>query len=401
MKYVVFLGDGMADYKVEQLGNKTPLDVAKKPMIDKLAKTSIYGMVKTVPDNMKPGSDTANLSALGYDPRKFYTGRSPLEAVSVGVPLNDDDITFRVNLVTLSDDEPYENKTMIDYSSDEITTPEAKELIESVAKELNSDVYSFYPGFSYRHILVKKKSKLTYNLTPPHDISGKKVTEYLPKGEDSDELLNLMKKSCSILKNHPVNKKRIKNGLRPANSIWIWGEGSKAVLPSFESLRGLKGGVVSAVDLIKGIAISAGLKSVDVEGATGNINTNFDGKAASAINLLKECDFVYIHLEAPDECGHRGEVENKVKSIELIDEKIVTPVINYLKSTNEPFRALVMPDHPTPLALRTHVMDPVPFILYDSRKDEQGIDKYCEENCEKSDIFIKDGYTLMSKLIEK
>ena len=401
MKYIVFLGDGMADYKVDELGGKTPLDVANKPNIDEIASKSVAGIVTTVPTGLKPGSDVANLSAMGYDPNKYYTGRSPLEAVSVGVPLNDDDITFRVNLVTLSDEENYEDKTMIDYSSDEITTPEAHELIKSIAEKLDNEEYQFFPGFSYRHVLVRRKGKLTYQLTPPHSISGRKVTDYLPKGENSDIILDFMKKSVEILKNHPVNLDRIKRGLRPATSIWVWGEGSKAVLPSFESMRGIKGGVVSAVDLIKGIAISAKLESIDVEGATGNIHTNFEGKAQASIDLLKRNDFVYIHVEAADECGHRGEIENKVKSIELIDEKIVKPVMDYIKSTGEDYKVLIMPDHPTPLALKDHVMDPVPFVMYDSRKEEKGVEKYNEDNCKATGLHITEGYKLMEAFIKE
>ncbi len=401
MKYITILGDGMADWDVEALGGKTPLDVAKKPNIDALAKKSICGMAKTVPDGMKPGSDTANLSVMGYDPTKYYTGRSPLEAVSVGVKLEDTDITFRTNFVTLSEEENYEEKTMVDYSAGEISTKEADELIKTLNKELKDDVYSFYTGFSYRHILVQKNGKLTMTLTPPHDISGRKVTEYLPSGENSEKLLEFMKKSNEILKNHPVNVERKKKGLNPANSIWIWGEGSKAVLPSFESLYSVKGGVVSAVDLIKGIAISAGLESVDVEGATGNVDTNFEGKAEAAIKLLENNDFIYVHLEAPDECGHRGELENKVLSIELIDEKIVGPILSYMEKTGEDYKVLVMPDHPTPLKVKTHVMDPVPFIIYDSRREEAGVDKYCEKECAKTGIFEEKACLLMGKFIKE
>ncbi|MBQ2896737.1 MAG: cofactor-independent phosphoglycerate mutase [Clostridia bacterium] len=401
MKYVVFLGDGMADFAVKELGNKTPLEVAKKPNIDFLASKGTMGMIKTVPDGMKPGSDVANLGAMGFDPQEYYTGRSPLEAVSVGIDLDDSDITFRVNLVTLSDDENYEDKTMIDYSSDEITTEEAAELINDIAKQLDTDIYKFYPGFSYRHVLVWNGGHTDFQLTPPHDITGKKVAEYLPKGKDSHVLLDFMKKSCEILKDHPVNKKRIERGLRPASSIWVWGEGKKAVLPEFEKMRGVKGAVVSAVDLIKGIGISAKMTCAEVEGATGNIHTNFEGKAEAAINLLKDHDFVYIHVEAPDECGHRGEVENKVKSIEIIDQKIVGPVLNYLNSLNEDYKALVMPDHPTPLELMTHVADPVPFIVFQKSKQmDENTKVYTEENCKKSGIYYENGYKLMDDFID-
>lgn len=402
MKYVVILGDGMADYPVKELGGKTPLELAKKPNIDSMAAKGTVGMVRTVPQGMAPGSDTANLSVMGYDPQRYYTGRSPLEAVSVGVPLEDDDITFRVNLVTLSEDEPYDQKTMIDYSSDEITTPEAKQLIQSIAEQFNDETFLFYPGFSYRHILVWKKGKLTFHLTPPHDISDQKITNYLPKGENSEILASFMEKSQKILKNHPVNIDRQKRGLRPANSLWIWGEGKKTVLPSFSQLHGVKGGVVSAVDLIKGIGISAGLTCPDVEGATGNIHTNFEGKAQAAIALLQDHDFVYVHLEAPDECGHRKEIQNKIKSIEFIDEKIVKPILDYLNGAGEAYRLLVMPDHPTPLELRTHVGDPVPFILYDSLNPKHsGITCYTEKECAKSGLFMEKGSDMMNLLITK
>lgn len=401
MKYIVFLGDGMADYPCEDLNGKTPLELAKKPNMDYFAQHGVCGTAKTVPDGMKPGSDTANLSVMGYAPEIYYTGRSPLEAVSVGVPLDDTDITFRANLVTLSDEENYADKTMIDYSSDEITTPEATTLINDLAKELNTDILKLYPGFSYRHILVWKNGKLTFNLTPPHDISDKKVTDYLPKGENADVLLDMMKKSHEFLKNHPVNKDRIARGLRPANSLWIWGEGKKAVLKPFSELYGVSGAVVSAVDLIKGIGLSAKMECPDIEGATGNINTNFDGKAQTAIKLLENHDMVYIHLEAPDECGHRHEVDNKIRSIELIDEKIIAPVIAAMKEKGEDYRVLLMPDHPTPLSLRTHVSDPVPFVLYDSTKDEKGVSVYTEKNCAETGLYIDKASDLMGHLIRK
>ena len=401
MKYVVFLGDGMADTPFEALGGKTPLELAQKPNIDEMVKKATVGMAKTVPDFLKPGSDVANLSAMGYNPEDCYTGRSPLEAVSIGVKLDDNDITFRVNLVTLSDEEHYEDKTMIDYSSDEITTEESTELIKSLAEQLDTDILKFYPGFSYRHILVWKGGKLNFNLTPPHDISGRNVKEYLPKGENADVLEELMRKSVAILKDHPVNKKRIERGLRPATSMWIWGEGSKARIPDFYEMHKLSGGVVSAVDLVKGIGISAGMECPDIEGATGNIHTNFDGKAKEAIRLLEKHDYVYIHLEAPDECGHRGEAENKVRSIELIDEKIVAPVLKYLREANQPFKALVMPDHPTPLEIKTHSRDAVPFYIYDSENEvDSGIETYTEKECEKSGLYIDKAYTITDMFLK-
>ena len=401
MKYIVFLGDGMADYRCDELDGKTPLELAKKPNMDYFAQHGICGMAKTVPDGMKPGSDTANLSVMGYAPEKYYTGRSPLEAVSVGVELEDTDITFRANIVTLSDEENYDEKTMIDYSSDEISTQEAHILINDLAKELNTDMLQLHPGFSYRHILVWKNGELDFDLTPPHDISDRKVKEYLPKGKNASVLQELMEKSHKILKDHPVNKARIERGLRPANSLWIWGEGRKAILDDFYDLYGVKGAVVSAVDLIKGIGLSAKMTCPDIDGATGNIHTNFDGKAETAIELLKEHDMLYVHLEAPDECGHRHETENKVLSIELIDEKIITPIIKSLKDSGEDYRVLLMPDHPTPLSLRTHVSDPVPFVIYDSTDEKQGIESYTEENCEKTGLYIDKASELMGKLINK
>lgn len=400
MKYIVFLGDGMADYPNKELGDKTPLEVAEKPNMDYFAQKGICGMAKTVPEGMKPGSDTANLSVMGYAPEKYYTGRSPLEAVSVGVPLNDADITFRANLVTLSDEENYADKTMIDYSSDEITTEEAHALIKDLAKELNTDTLQLYPGFSYRHILVWRNGELDFELTPPHDISDKKVTDYLPKGKNAHVLQEIMEKSEKILKNHPVNKARIERGLRPAVSLWIWGEGRKAVLDDFETLYGVKGAVVSAVDLIKGIGLSAKMACPDIEGATGNIHTNFDGKAQAGIELLKENDMLYMHLEAPDECGHRREVENKVRSIELIDEKIIAPIIADLKARGEDYRVLLMPDHPTPLDLKTHVSDPVPFVLYDSTCEKEGVSVYTEEACKETGLYLDAAADLMGHLIK-
>lgn len=390
----------MADYPIKQLGNKTPLQVAKKPNIDKLARWSVLGMAKTVPDNMKPGSDIANLAVMGYNPQKYYTGRSPLEAVSIGINLKSTDIAFRCNFVTLSDEADYNEKTMIDYSSDEITTEEAAKLIEAVNSAFKTDEIEFYAGISYRHCMIWHGGKNGLNLTPPHDISDKKIKNYVPK---NNIVYNLMEKSYDILKNHPVNLDRIKRGLHPANSIWLWGEGTKPAVSNFYEEYGKNGSVISAVDLIKGIGICAGLNVVEVEGATGNINTNFDGKAEAALKeLLSGREFVYIHVEAPDECGHRGEIENKVKSIELIDEKIVGPLIKGLEENNEEYSILVMPDHPTPISLKTHVSDPVPFLMYRSNEQiSSGVDKYDEESAEKTGLFIYDGYKLMDLFLNE
>jgi len=399
MKYIVILGDGMADYGVDSLGGKTPLDVAKKPNIDYMSQHGELGLVKTVPDGIKPGSDVANLSVMGYEATKYYTGRSPLEAASIGVKLKDNDITFRCNLVTLSDEENYEDKTMIDYSSDEISTAEAAEIISAVQAELHTDIINFFSGVSYRHLMVWEGGSLNVTLTPPHDISDRKIADYLPKGDGSEQILDMMKKSEKILKQHPVNKKRIANGKRPATSIWIWGEGSKPMLDTFASKFDLKGSVISAVDLIKGIAICADMNSIDVDNVTGNVDTNFDGKAQAALDALNNSDFVYIHMEAPDECGHRGEVENKIKSIELIDEKVVGFLRKKLEGTD--YRMLIMPDHPTPLRLKTHVSDPVPYVIYDSTKDTGSGLAYNESNAKKTGRYISEGYTLMPYFLGK
>lgn len=367
MKYILVLCDGMADFKIDALGGKTPLEAAKKPNIDFMAKTAMQGFVKTVPDGMKPGSDVANLSALGYDAKACYTGRSPLEALSLGIDLQPTDVALRCNLVTLSDDEPYEAKTMIDYSSGEITTAESELLMKSVAQSLNDNTFEFYPGVSYRHCLVCHNGRTDSDLTPPHDITGKKIAGYLPKGYNADVYLSLMKKSTEILKSHPVNLERKRQGKRTADSIWLWGQGTKPRLQSFYERYGIKGTMISAVDLLKGIAVGSGMQSIDVEGATGTIDTNFDGKAKAALDALKNNDFCFIHLEAPDECGHQKDAKGKTRSIELIDEKIIGAIIKGMKDSE--FKMLVMPDHFTPIATGTHDATPVPFLMYSSTKE--------------------------------
>lgn len=400
MKYIVILMDGAADTPVAELGGKTPLEKAHKPNLDRLASLGEMGLATTVPSNLPPGSDVANLAVFGYDPQKYYTGRSPLEALSMGVKLELTDTTFRTNVVTLSEDEPYEEKTMVDYSSDEITTEEAAQLIAAVNEALRTDDYEFFSGISYRHLMVWHNKENNFSLTPPHDISERKITEYLPKDKT---LLSLMKKSYDILKNHPVNIDRKRRGLHPANSIWIWGNGTKPDLDTYKSRFQLSGSVVSAVDLIKGIGCGAGLDVIDVIGATGNVHTNFDGKAEAAINALRGgSDFVYIHLEAPDEAGHRHEIDNKVKAIELIDEKIVAPVLSAMDADGEEYSVLIMPDHPTPLAIRTHTSDPVPYIIYRSGKHGEAKNvTYTEAEAKKTGITVKNGYTLMNRLLEK
>lgn len=401
MKYIVVLGDGMADYAVEEFGGSTILDVAKKPNMDYMSQHGELGLVRTVLDGMKPGSDVANLSVMGYDTTKCYTGRSPLEAASIGVPLRDDDITFRANLVTLSDEENYADKTMLDYSAGEITTAEAAELIAAVEAELHTDIIHFYSGVSYRHLLVWQGGSMNVSLTPPHDISDRKIGQYLPKGDNSEKILEMMKKSEQILSHHPINQKRIAQGKNPANSIWVWGEGRKPILENFEQKTGKKGSVISAVDLIKGIAVSAGMNSIDVAGATGTYESNFDGKAKAALDALVDgADFVYIHMEAPDECGHQGDAAHKKLSVELIDEKVVGFLRRELSARGMDYRMLIMPDHPTPIKLKTHVSDPVPYIIYDSVKDNgSGLD-YNEKNAELTGIFEPIGHKLMDKLLQ-
>ena len=401
MKYVVILGDGMADYRQPFLDNKTPLMVANKPYMDALAKKSEVGLCRTVPCVMKPGSDVANLSVLGYDPKECYTGRSPLEAASIGIELKDTDVTARANLVTVSNEENYADKTMIDYSAGEISTAEAKELIEYLAKELNDEVYSLYAGISYRHCLVMANGVIAGDCTPPHDITGKPVKEYLPKSEQGKNLLRLMEKSHALLKDHPINKKRIENGKNPANSLWFWGEGTKPALQNFEQRFGLKGGIISAVDLLKGIGKLANMRVIEVEGVTGNYDTNFDGKAKACLDALKSgLDYVYIHMEAPDECGHHGDTKNKIYSIEQIDQKVVKAVIEGLEDMGEDFAVLIAPDHPTPLSIMTHCSDPVPYMIYSSKCNlSNGATSYDEEQAEKTGVSYPSGVQLIKKFL--
>lgn len=402
MKYVTFLCDGMADYPCEKLNGKTPLSQANKPNMDALCSAGKLGLVKTVDDALPPGSDVANLSVMGYDPMRYYTGRSPLEALSIGVSLSDADVTFRANLVTLSDDPVYENKTMLDYSSGEITTPEAHKLIDYLKEHIKVPGISFYGGTSYRHLMVWNGGSTDIKLTPPHDISDRVVTEYMPKGEGDSIILDIMKQSYELLKDHPVNKARISRGLNPANSLWIWGEGTKPQLSLFTEKYGISGTMISAVDLLKGIGTGAGMDIIEVEGATGTIETNFDGKASAAIDAFKNgTDFVYIHMEAPDECGHHGDLEGKIESLELIDKKVIGPVVSYLRSTGEDFRVLITPDHPTPIKLKTHVHDAVPFVIYDSRVDTNAGLLYNEENAKSTGLYVEPGYKLMEMLLKK
>jgi len=397
------LCDGMADESFEQLNNSTPMELANKPCMDLLASKGEVGMVKTVAEGLKPGSDVANLSVLGYEPAVYYSGRSPLEAASIGIDLKDTDVTLRCNLVTLSDEENYEDKTMVDYCADDISTEDAKVLIDYIEEKLGDETFKFYSGVSYRHCLVWDNGNPNPGeLTPPHDISNRVITEYIPKGDDTAKLYELMKKSYELLKDHPLNKERIANGKRPANSIWLWGEGTKPLLDSFESKFGKKGSMISAVDLLKGIAICADMNSVDVDGATGYIDTNFDGKCKAAIDEFKNgADFVYIHVEAPDECGHRGESENKIKAIELIDKHILSPVVDFLKSYDD-FAVLVCPDHPTPLSIRTHTANPVPYLIYSSKDEiESNVKSFNEKEANATGNYIEKGFTMMEYFLSK
>lgn len=397
------LCDGMADEPYEKLGGKTPMMLAKKPNMDALASKGEVGLVKTVQDGMKPGSDVANLSVLGYNTYDCYTGRSPLEAASIGIDLKNTDVTFRCNLVTLSDEDNYEDKKMVDYCGGDISTPEARELIEYLEEKLGDDEFKFYAGVAYRHCLVwNNGNPHPGNFTPPHDIPGKVIKDYIPEGEDTKKLYELMKKSYDLLKDHPVNKKRVAEGKRPANSCWFWGEGTKPILDSFEKKTGLKGSMISAVDLLKGIAICAEMKSIDVEGATGYIDTNFEGKCQAAIDEFKKGqDFVYVHVEAPDECGHRAEAENKIRAIELIDEKILGPVVEFLKGFDD-FAVLICPDHPTPLKIQTHSNKSVPYVIYDSKNEkESGVSTVNEETAEATGNYIEKGYTMMGYFLSK
>lgn len=403
MKYFVMLCDGMADEPSEKLGGKTPMMLADKPNMDKLASKAEVGIVKTVAEGLKPGSDVANLSVLGYEPAKYYSGRSPLEAASIGINLKDTDVTLRCNLVTLSDEENYEDKKMVDYCGGDISTEEARELINYVQEKLGSKIFHFYPGVSYRHCLVwDNGNPHPGTLTPPHDIPGRIIKDYIPKGDYTSELYDLMKKSYDLLKDHPVNKKRIAEGKRPANSCWFWGEGTKPLLDSFEGKFGKKGSMISAVDLLKGIAICAEMKSVDVENATGYIDTNFEGKCKAAIEEFKlGQDFVYVHVEAPDECGHRGEAENKIKAIELIDKHILGPVVEFLKSYDD-FAVLVCPDHPTPLNIQTHTSTPVPYLIYNSKEEiNSNVENFNEDTAKTTGNYIEKGFTMMNYFLSK
>ncbi len=398
-KYVVVLGDGMADEPIEALGGKTPIEYANTPTLDRLSKQAEIGLVHTIPEGMKPGSDTANLSVLGYDPQIYYSGRSPLEALSIGVSMKDTDIALRCNIVTISEEEDvFEEKTIIDHSSGEISTEDCAVLLEAVKKELQNETYQFYVGTSYRHCLIWDKGEVI-ELSQPHDILGRVIGEYLPTDEN---LLYMMKKSYEILVNHPINIERKKQGLNPANCCWFWGAGTKPALSSFEEKNGVKGMMVSAVDLLKGIAVGAGMGVAQVEGANGGLHTNYEGKVQAALDaLFDEYDYAYIHVEAPDEMGHQGSVERKVQAIEYLDQRVIKPLTEALDKEEIAYRLLVMPDHPTPIRVRTHTSDSIPYLLYDSSNLQKQSWDYSEKDAKMSGNFVEKGYTLIDKLLEK
>ena len=397
MKYVVILGDGMADEPLSELGGKTPLEYAATPAMDELACKGELGMVKTVPDTMKPGSDVANLAVLGYDPERNYSGRSPLEALSVGVEMEDSDVIFRCNIVTVTEEEPYAEKTILDHSSGEISTEDADILMDAVRAAFDSDTFRFYTGTSYRHITVWSHGEVV-DLIPPHDHLGEKIGAYLPREAC---LREMMERSFDILNNHPLNFRRAAEGKNKANSLWFWGAGTKPSLGSFREKTGLSGVMISAVDLLKGIAVGAGMDTVDVPGANGSLETNYEGKADAAIRALLEDgkDFAYIHVEGPDEMGHQGNIGHKILSIEYLDSRLIARVKTAMDASGEPYRMLILPDHPTPIRCRTHTSDPVPYILYDSTRQRRKISRYSEKEAAATGIFEPVGYRLMDRLL--
>ena len=399
MKYIVVLGDGMADYPIDELDGKTPLEYADTPVMDELAQRSEIGQVHTIPAGMSPGSDTANLSVLGYDPKKYYSGRSPLEALSIGVPMKDTDVAIRCNIVTVSDEETeYKDKKMIDHSAGEISTEDADVLIQAVQEAFGNEMFHFYTGTSYRHLLIWDKGSVV-ELTPPHDILTKTIGNYLPKEK---LLADMMEKSYEILNNHPINIAREKAGLHKANSLWFWGAGTKPALDNFTEKTGKRGVMISAVDLLKGIGVGAGLKNIIVEGADGTLETNYEGKAQAAVDALTKdgYDFAYIHVEAPDEMGHQGSVERKIKSIEYLDQRVIRIVKEGMDASGEEYRMLVLPDHPTPIVLRTHTSDPVPYMLFDSTNHGSRMWHYNEREAAASGIDMPSGAALMEYFLD-
>lgn len=403
MRYLILITDGAGDEPIAELGGKTPLEYAKLKNINHLAARGTVGMVSTIPKGMAPGSDAANLSVMGYDPKVYHTGRSPLEAVSMGIEMSLTDVAFRCNLVTLEGDDTYENLIIKDHSAGDITTEEARKLIDDINQELSTDEIKFYGGFSYRHAMIVHQGDTDYNLTPPHDVLGQKAGMHLPKGEGSGFITDMMKKSYQLLKENPINIARMKKGLNPANSIWIWGQGRKPNLTAIFDKYQVNGVTISAVDLIKGIGICAGMKPIDVDGVTGTIHTNYEGKTMAAIEAFKDGnDFVFLHLEGPDECSHQGDLDGKIKCLEIIDEKIVGPITEFLENDKEEYRFLILPDHQTPLRIRTHLGEPVPFVLYDSEdpKDEDQSRAYGESYGNKG-MFFSNGYELTDYFFRK
>ena len=399
MKYIVILGDGMADEPLEQLGGKTPLEYADTPFMDELAGKGELGMVKTVPDSMKPGSDVANLSVMGYDPEIYYSGRSPLEALSVGVCVEEKDVVFRCNLVTLTEDAPYSQKTIIDHSSGEISTEDADILMDTIRENMQSEDFRFYTGTSYRNIVLWKGGKCL-DMAQPHDHLGQQIGPHLP---EETVFREMMERSFELLNNHPLNLKRAAEGKNKANSLWFWGAGTKPALSNFEEKTGKKGAMISAVDLLKGIAVGAGMQVIDVPDATGGLMTNYEGKADAAVKAVLEdgCDFAYIHVEAPDEMGHQGSVENKIKAIEFIDSRVVARVKQAMDASGEDYRILILPDHPTPIRCRTHTSTPVPYVLYDSTRQRKAVGCYSEKAAALTGIYEPCGYKIMDHLFEK
>ena len=399
MKYIVVLGDGMADEPIEALGGRTPLEAASTPTMDLLASGGEMGMVQNVPFGMSPGSEIANLSVMGYDPLTDFTGRSPLEALSVGVEMEEDDVIFRCNVVTVTEEEPYAEKTILDHSASEISTADADILMDAIREAFNSEEFQFYTGTSYRHIMVWKHGRVS-SLEPPHDHLTQVIGPHLPKEE---VLRSFMEKSFDILNNHPMNVARAAAGKNKANSLWYWGAGTKPSLQNFTEKTGLTGAMISAVDLLKGIAVGAEMKVCEVEGATGSIDTNWEGKAQAAIDALLQagCDFAYIHVEAPDEMAHQGLMEEKVKSIEYLDSRIVAPVVKAMEDAGEDYRILLLPDHPNLLRLRTHTPDPVPYVLFDSTRREKKIVRYGETEAKATGKFEPQGHKLMERFLNR
>ena len=399
MKYIVILGDGMADEPLEALGGRTPLECAATPTMDELAGKGTMGLVRTVPPSMKPGSDVANLAVLGYDPEKNYSGRSPLEALSVGVPMEDTDVVFRCNIVTVSEEEPYAEKTIIDHSSGEISSADADILMDTIRAAFNNEEFQFYSGTSYRHITIWKNGDVL-DMAQPHDHLGEVIGPYLPEHQ---AFRAMMERSFDLLNNHPLNVQRAAEGKNKANSLWFWGAGTKPGLGSFQEKTGLKGAMISAVDLLKGIAVGAGMTSIDVEGATGSLETNYEGKADAAVKSLLEDghDFVYIHVEGPDEMGHQGSIDHKIKSIEFLDQRLIRRVKDAMDASGEAYRILLMPDHPTPIRCRTHTSDPVPYVIYDSTNQQRKIAHYNEKEAAATGIYEPEGYKLMDQFLAK